>query len=81
MATKLEGINSSFDNYSKAQDNVAKVQEQLGTSFKDLGVNLENVAKALVDNTSAERNIRFDITVNADGSYTMNQTEQLAALS
>jgi len=48
MATKLEGINASFDNYSKAQDNVAKVQEQLGVSFSDLGVKLDETASAII---------------------------------
>jgi len=80
MATKLEGINTSFDNYSKAQDNVAKVQEQLGVSFSDLGVKLDKTAEALVQNTNAERSIKLNVTVNADGSYNISQTEQQAAL-
>jgi hypothetical protein len=35
---------------------------------------------ALKENTSAERNIRINITMNADGTATANQTEQQAAL-
>ena len=80
MASKLEGINSSFDQYSKAQDNVARVQEQLDVSFKDLGVKMEDVAAALVKNTEAERNIKLNVTVNADGTYNISQTEAQAAL-
>jgi tape measure domain-containing protein len=80
MASKLEGINSSFDQYSKAQDNVARVQEQLDVSFKDLGVKMEDVAAALVKNTEAERNIKLNVTVNADGTYSISQTEAQAAL-
>ena len=80
MASKLEGINSSFDQYSKAQDNVARVQEQLDVSFKDLGVKMEDVAAALVKNTEAERNIKLNVTVNADGTYNISQTESQAAL-
>lgn len=57
MATKLEGINTSFDNYSKAQDNVAKVQEQLGVSFGDLGVKLDETASAIIGLASKDWNV------------------------
>ena len=57
MATKLEGINASFDNYSKAQDNVAKVQEQLGVSFSDLGVKLDETASAIIGLASKDWNV------------------------
>lgn len=57
MATKLEGINASFDNYSKAQDNVAKVQEQLGVSFSDLGVKLDETASAIIGLADKDWNV------------------------
>lgn len=57
MASKLEGINSSFDQYSKAQDNVAKVQEQLGVSFADLGVKLDETASSLMSLAKKDWNV------------------------
>lgn len=35
---------------------------------------------ALNQNTNAERNIRINVTMNADGTFNVNQTEQQAAL-
>jgi len=57
MASKLEGINSSFDQYSKAQDNVAKVQEQLGVGFADLGVKLDETASSLMSLAKKDWNV------------------------
>jgi len=46
-ASKLEGINASFDAYKQAQDQVARTQEQLGVSFTDLGVKLDQTASEM----------------------------------
>lgn len=47
MASKLEGINASFDAYDQAQKQVAQTQEQLGVSFTDLGVKLDQTANEM----------------------------------
>jgi hypothetical protein len=47
MASKLEGINASFDAYEQAQKQVAQTQEQLGVSFTDLGVKLDQTANEM----------------------------------
>jgi tape measure domain-containing protein len=57
MASKLEGINASFDAYDKAQAQVAKTQEQLGVSFTDLGVKLDQTAAEMASLAKKDWNV------------------------
>jgi len=57
MASKLEGINASFDEYDKAQGNLAKTQEQLGVNMADLGVKLNDAAAAIIGLANKDWNV------------------------
>lgn len=59
----------------EAADFVRSVEQQR----QDATPQAELVA-ALRENTNAERNIRINVTMNADGTFNVNQTEQQAAL-
>jgi len=75
MATKLEGINADFDNYSKAQDNVARVQEQMGVSFAELGIKLDTTAAEIA--ALAKK----DWTVYVNGSSVSSYGEMVSAMN
>lgn len=58
-----------------AADFVRNVEQQRGQVAQQ-----QALVDALKENTNAERNIRINVTVNADGSFGYDQTEQQAAL-
>jgi len=59
----------------EAADFVRNVEQQRGQVAQQ-----QALVDALKENTNAERNIRINVTMNADGSFNVNQTEQQAAL-
>lgn len=60
MATKLEGINKSFDNYDKAKDNLAKVEEQLPQSLESLGVKVTDLTDRILKLAEKNWNVYVD---------------------
>jgi len=75
MASKLEGINASFDQYDQAQNNVAKTQEQLGVSMTDLGVKLNDAAAAIIGLAKKDWN------VYVNGAATNSYGDMVAAVN
>lgn len=75
MATRLEGINASFDAYSFAQMQLARTQEQIGTSFEGLGVKLDQTAVAVAELVTKDWN------VYVTGQPTTNQNDTVAAVN
>lgn len=63
----------------EAADFVRNVEQQRA-QVAQLQAAQQPLVDALTANTNAERNIRINITMNADGTATANQTEQQAAL-
>lgn len=59
----------------EAADFVRNVEQQRAQVAQQ-----QALVEALNANTNAERNIRINVTMNADGSFNVNQTEQQAAL-
>lgn len=59
----------------EAADFVRNVEQQRAQVAQQ-----QALVDALKENTNAERNIRINVTMNADGTFNVNQTEQQAAL-
>lgn len=59
----------------EAADFVRNVEQQRAQVAQQ-----QALVEALKENTAAERNIRINVTMNADGTFNINQTEQQAAL-